>query len=794
MIRQLHYTSSRRGRDGIQGFQVAAATPDVARRHEDLALPLAAYRPPPSAPAVPSPAEIAAMPVALGFRDFGEVAVLFRSHYLGQDFTGRQGNYFAHLLITDRPAFDLAGVVPAATWEAAFWNHGMTGSNGAVTLPPLDGLPPPRPDVPRVDDATVTALLAAVRDALAGRVRQIVLVGQWPDPAAQVAAAVLAVTAALPTLLTRRLSFTTFTATPRDADVLVVGTTPDVTLGADDLRNRCVLRLGEQAACPDSVFAAVVRRRRGDPVALAALVAFGDAIRPPVQPDELDALAAAAVLVDGSDPDADPLPGLEFLVARHPAALGPAVWERVETAVGAGAAPVTDLERWSAVLGRTEGHRPLLEAAYLRAALTRLSDVGAPGELWLPAIAPGSADAAVAAALAAVEQDPEPGTALRALRALERLGVEPADADLAGMCDLVLLPLVLDRDADVGPFHELALAPRLVDAMAGLLERRLSDDLIGAAAEGMSTDAARWLAEAAAPDGRVAIATAVRLAAAGERDAVDVVVGHAPDAAALDRLVAWVWAAEPPTAADGLRLLRRMDPAVVVVSGLPATLASRLTADTLRGGDQDDEALASRLLELGPDLPAAVRNCAEAVRLTGWFRVNDVYADGAMDHVRAAVEVARSVDPAVAAPMATSLVRWLFASRNGVAHADVLEAVVTTGSPAVLGAYTERLLRTLRAAEPVGILEVLPAVVHVAATRPEAEQLLDRECATTLGKRRRRTLDEVGTLLSKRGSVPSELRPGRASMWTDWWKGYRESRLDQQSQGVRGRISRLWGS
>jgi len=40
----------------------------------------------------------------------------FLPHYLGEDFTGRQGNYFAHVLLADRPAAHLAGAVAAATW------------------------------------------------------------------------------------------------------------------------------------------------------------------------------------------------------------------------------------------------------------------------------------------------------------------------------------------------------------------------------------------------------------------------------------------------------------------------------------------------------------------------------------------------------------------------------------------------------------------------------------------------------------------------------------------------------
>jgi hypothetical protein len=793
MIRQLHYTSCRHGRDGIQGFQVAAATPGIPGRHEDLALPLAAFRPPPSAAAVPSRAEIAAMPVAMGFRDFGDVAVLFRSHYLGQDYTGRQGNYFAHVILADRPALDL-GVLPAALWEAAFWSHGPALETADLELPPVETITR-GPRLPEVDDQTFSALLGAAREALEGRIRQVVVVGRWPHPDADVAAAVFAVTSALPTHLAHRLSFTTFTARPHDADVLVAGTSPDVSLGEHTTRERIVLHLTDPVRGPEPAFDSMVRRRREDAAALAALVALGDEIRPPLRADELDAFAAAVTLLAGTDGDADPLSALEFLTNRHPAALGPAVWTRVEAMVTAGAVPVADLERWSAVLGRNAGHHPLLNAVYLRSALSRaaLSGPAADGgsdELWLPDPTPGATDGIVAQAVATIEHDPRPETAVEMLRMMERLGVEPADADLTVISDLLLLPLALDPDGDVTPFRGLAIGRRLAEIMVRQLEQRLDDDLIGAAVEGMTVDDARWLADAADPGGSVALATALRLAAAGERDSVELVVRHASGPAALDRLVGLAWPSRPPTPGEGVRLLTHLDPAFVAASMLPAVLADGLVAVADHAGVIDDGvALARQLLALEGELPAGVRTCADAFVLTDWFRRARGTTEEFIEQGNRAAGVVHHLGTAgLASHLASVVVYELFRRRAGLAHATVLDAALAAGPSALVDAYTEQLGRTLDAASPQDVVDVLPAVVHVSTTRPAAAELLEGPCARALGQRRRKTLDEIGTLIATRGAVDPRLRPRDTQLWDDWWRIYRERHLDR-----RGRFSRMWG-
>ena len=59
-----------------------------------------------------------------------------------------------------------------------------------------------------------------------------------------VAQAVAAVTRSLPRALATAVSFVTFTSAPGDADVLVVGTSPDVSIPVSPLGDQTVLRLG----------------------------------------------------------------------------------------------------------------------------------------------------------------------------------------------------------------------------------------------------------------------------------------------------------------------------------------------------------------------------------------------------------------------------------------------------------------------------------------------------------------------------------------------------------------------
>jgi GTPase-associated protein 1, N-terminal domain type 2/GTPase-associated protein 1, middle domain len=794
MIRQIHYTSCLHGRDGIQGFQVAAATRDIPRRHENLALPLALYRPPQSASPVPGPAEIAALPVALGYRDFGDVAVLFRSHYLGEDYTGRQGNYFAHVLVADDG--DLRETPPAAVWESTTWTRGPSDDTGAAgtALPALASIAPG----PLVDGSAARAwidrapgpfarLLDAVRDAMAGRVKKVVIVADGPHADAEIATAVFAVTAPLPDTLARRVSFTTFTASPAEADLLIVGTTADARL--PERRDTIVVALDEPRDQPTSPFTELASHRlREGPAAVAALRALAAEAVPPPGPGDLDAFAAAAGLLDAT-PDADVLAGLEFVADRLPGRLGADLWTVVEAAVTAGRArPGDDIARWSAVLRRTTGHPPVLTSAYLHAVLTSVASGVDGTDLWLPEVGSEQIDGGGWIG-AIVENDPRPEVVATMLAMLRQLGVETADEELGEVVERVLLPVVLDPHGDVTAIRDLPVARRLAAATLARLESRLDDDLIETAAESMSVAAARWLAESASPGTRCALVTAVTLVRAGERDPV-LVAAMAVDGPELDRLAGLLWRS-PPSAEVGERLVATLDRAVLAASAVPVSLAERLAANAREKRARPvDVELARALDALGSDLPEQARDQVDAVLLTELFRARP--RSNPDTRARAVAAASSRADPALAEPLARIVVHWVFACGEALTHAEVLEAAFaagSTGSSAFLPHYEEQLARTLGAADTEGVLAVLPAVVHLSATSQRAADLLDGACAAALGRRRRAVLDELGQRLSEVGSVPPDLRPGRAVSWTAWWNHYRSSR--QSSAGLRDRLLRF---
>ncbi|WP_214404336.1 hypothetical protein [Pseudonocardia lacus] len=793
MIRQIYYTSCRHGRDGIQGFQVAAATPGVARRHEDLVLPVAAYRPPRSASPIPDAEEVAALPVALGYKDFGDVVALFRSSYLGDDYTGRQGNYFAHVLLAEDPA-ELPGQPPAAAWDAAWWFRGPWDDRPGAT-----DLPAPEPlacgplatggAVPewlaREPDA-FARLLHLVREALAGRVAKVVVVADGPSPDARVASAILAVTAPLPEALARRVSFTTFSAAPADPELLVVGTTPDAPL--PPARDTAVLVLGEGESREVSPFAALAAARLGaGPGGASGLRALAAEAVPAPGPDDLDALAAAARLLD-ADPGGDVLVGLEFVADRLPGRVDANLWSTVDAALAAGATrPADDVARWSAVLGRTGGHSPLLRAAYLNAVLIGVAE-GADGtDLWLPGPDDDGVDVDGGGWIGvAVTHNPRPRVVAAVLATLRRLGVDASDAELDEVVDRVLLPVVLDPHGDVAAVRDLPDAARLAAATVARLEGRLADDLIETAVQDMSVDAARWLASSAPAGTRCALVTAVRLVRAGELDPVAVMAG-ARDSAELDRLAALVWSGPPPAEA-GTRLIAALDPAVLAGSAVPASLAERLVLDAReRATGPAQVGLTTALAGLGDGLRGPARDQIEAVRLTELFRARP--PSDPSTRQSAIDAVACRADPVLSGPLVRVLVQWLFSCREALTHADLLEAAYASGASEFLAHYDQQLARTLHAADAEDVVAVLPAVIHLSANHQGAADLLEGTCATQLGRRRRRTLDEVGHLLSEAGNVPPDLRPGRAASWTAWWKSYRARELS--GSGLRERLLRF---
>ncbi|TDC71906.1 hypothetical protein E1200_00645 [Actinomadura sp. GC306] len=233
MAWQLHYTSARSGPTGRAGFQFVAETPGLPDGVRAGVTPYLSYRPPPDAPPSPGDAELALFPVSLLYDRVDGRPLLLRCRYLGRDYSGRYGNFFAHAVVAEPD--ELEGLRPAELWSAPHWAH--VPDPGTAALEPLDELAPGAaldPEslagwLPGAAKGDPYALLAHLVDAVAGVLGQghgrVVLVA---DDVELIARWIAVVSYSLPVAAAARLSFVTYTADPDGAAQRLVGTTPAV--------------------------------------------------------------------------------------------------------------------------------------------------------------------------------------------------------------------------------------------------------------------------------------------------------------------------------------------------------------------------------------------------------------------------------------------------------------------------------------------------------------------------------------------------------------------------------------
>ncbi|MFI0483425.1 hypothetical protein [Actinomadura sp. 9N215] len=250
MAWQLHYTSARRGPTGRAGFQFTAETPGLPDGVRAGVTPYLSYRPPPDAPLSPDESELGGFPVSLLYDRVDGRPLLLRCRYLGRDYSGRYGNFFAHAVVAEPD--ELEGLRPAELWHAPHWAHDPAPES---VLAPLDELTPGTaldPDAlaawlaasgPGDPYALLGHLVDAVADVLGRGHGRVVLVA---DDVELIARWIAVVSYSLPVAAAARLSFVTYTADPDGAAQRLVGTTPAIWAGAQhhashasafDLRN-----------------------------------------------------------------------------------------------------------------------------------------------------------------------------------------------------------------------------------------------------------------------------------------------------------------------------------------------------------------------------------------------------------------------------------------------------------------------------------------------------------------------------------------------------------------------------
>ncbi|MCQ0010454.1 GAP1-N2 domain-containing protein [Actinomadura madurae] len=229
---QLHYTSARRGPTGRAGFQFVAETPGLPDGVRAAVTPHLSYRPPPDAPPAPATPSSTGSPSRSCTTGWTARPLLLRCRYLGRDYSGRYGNFFAHAVVAE-PA-ELEGLRPAELWHAPLWAPGPAQDDRLAELEELtpddtlspealarwlasSGLEAPHRTLALLTDAAVKVL-----EQGHGR---LVLIA---DHVETIARWIALITYSLPVDTAARLTFTTYSADPDAAAQSLVGTTTGV--------------------------------------------------------------------------------------------------------------------------------------------------------------------------------------------------------------------------------------------------------------------------------------------------------------------------------------------------------------------------------------------------------------------------------------------------------------------------------------------------------------------------------------------------------------------------------------
>ena len=234
MAYQLFYTSARSGLTDHSGFQFVAQSAGTTTEHMRCAKRHLDYQPPYSAPAQPSPEELARFPVAFGYSPSPVGSIFSLCRYLGADYSGRPGNFLGIAVIAS--SAELGGAIPVEMWQAEWWPDVVPPGEPTESLPQLERLPPGdavtpeaaaeliRADPSGQHGALLAAMLDSVMASLDGGTGTTILVAENPGGIISWLS-VLSFSLTAPEALA--LSFVTFSREPDRTAYLVqvVGTT-----------------------------------------------------------------------------------------------------------------------------------------------------------------------------------------------------------------------------------------------------------------------------------------------------------------------------------------------------------------------------------------------------------------------------------------------------------------------------------------------------------------------------------------------------------------------------------------
>ncbi|MFC4909814.1 hypothetical protein [Actinomadura gamaensis] len=363
MAWQLHYTSARRGPTGRSGFQFVAETPGLPDGMRARVTPHLSYRPPPEAPLSPSDEELDQFPVSLLYDRVDGRPLLLRCRYLGRDYSGRYGNFFAHAVVAEPD--ELEGVRPAELWHAPLWTESPSSE---TELPEVDDLVPDEgldpeslaawlSDEPEGAYERLARIVDAVVTVLGRGHGRVVLVSSDVE---LVARWIAVVSYSLPVAAASALSFVTYSADPDGAPQRLVGTTPDVWASAQRTSPAFPLDRPVAGAQEAGRFARTVATcwREADFAgldALAELALLGSSGAVP-DPAVLDRAAGLLALCRGEHgvPE-DEEAGAAELLTRHGTAIPDWVWRDLVRGVPSmGYELALAVHRWADAAGAPE--------------------------------------------------------------------------------------------------------------------------------------------------------------------------------------------------------------------------------------------------------------------------------------------------------------------------------------------------------------------------------------------------------------------------------------------------------
>jgi hypothetical protein len=776
MIGRIEYTSCEDGIDGISGFQIRAMTPDIPSTLRTAAIRDSVYEPPPAAPSMPSPDELARFPVAFGYSFAAEGVTLYRASYIGRDHTGRWGNYFAQALAADA-AERLPGL-PIDLWESPTWRSGSVRTGvlervAAKELVTSDAVGPGATSTfLAVSDRhqTLARLLAVVRGILEGQHGRLVLITEDSESAAQW---ISAVTRSLPSALAWAISFTTFTSRPESHSALLAFATPDVSVPTyGNYRTIDLRRPDGTGEVTLGEYERVVAELwfREDPIRHVQSAPTD----PPLSPGELDHFVRCALLFETFPvavewQEQNVLDGLEFAARRAPDMLMQP-WDRV-----AGAAreigELRDVPRWSRLLREaTERHAPVpgpLVQLYVRAAGQAIAAGAAEATTWFPTLdTEAQRDLADTIFVPALWNNPSPQ--------LEAWLMQPANAGV----------------------REAAL-----DILAARTE---TPDAFGNAISSLTAGTAGAICRLAADRPRLRLAAEASLAASGATDPVDVLVRlpagalRSPDEWRI--LTSLLWPSVPPTVAQADALLSNLAIDALRRTGLADDhIVQRLLADSQTGLTEGDFALAQRLSDaVQADrslLSEPRRKAVDLVLLVGYFDGRPSYAEAKEAAVYGVWQLRRSVAVSLADQFDAALVGWLL-QLDWDEHRRALCRVMLPlgdGGRSLLQVYARSAEAELATAKPdraAALITAWRGLRALSGLQPDERtqdevrglsvELLEHVLARGLMRASRRQLERIGEskLAVRHGGLPQE-------SFEHWWARWQQR---HERQGILARF------